>query len=264
MVGHIKDLHNDLIFHCEVCDDYKAREDLMAHMLGHVLNPTNETPPVTTELENEPESPAKDPQKANVNGTPQIEEETPKSTPNENHQPEPITLKKHYCADCDKVFADSGGFKYHINSFHRKIKKYECDICHMFFSCKRVITNHLRGVHMKERIFECNFPECEKKFSTDSALYMHKKIHENVFKCVCQICDRRFRSMSKLKIHMTMHTKIKSYFCPTCERGFAVRNNLTKHMLTHSKSFDFKCTKCSYKANQRRYLAEHIKRAHKT
>lgn len=123
MVGHIKDLHNDLIFHCEVCDDYKAREDLMAHMLGHVLNPTNETPTITTELEKEPKSAPNDPQTANVNGASQMEKTTPKSSTNDNHQPEPI--KKHYCADCDKVFADSGGFKYHINSFHRKISKYK-------------------------------------------------------------------------------------------------------------------------------------------
>lgn len=64
------------------------------------------------------------------------------------------------------------------------IPRYECDICGNHFSCKRVITNHLRGVHMKERIFECNL--CSKRFSTDSALYMHKKIHDNVLKCVCQ------------------------------------------------------------------------------
>lgn len=81
---------------------------------------------------------------------------------------------QHYCTECDKQFVDSGGFKYHINSFHKKIKKYVCDICGNHFSCKRVITNHLRGVHMKERTFECS--QCAKTFSTDSALYMHKKV----------------------------------------------------------------------------------------
>lgn len=314
LIDHVKDAHNDLIFHCEMCDDYVARLELIAHMLNHALNPSNgiktesgaeaatmdDGKAVHDEDEEMPQEspPNKRPAKkvvangksktAKKNG--QRHESSPienvaQKPKNENHNQKlknenhnqntakvtvpteataPVQKTQNYCTDCDKQFADSGGFKYHINSFHKKIKKYECDICGNHFSCKRVITNHLRGVHMKERIFQCTFDQCAKKFATDSALYMHKKIHENVFKCVCHICDRRFRSKSKLKIHMTMHTKEKNYFCQTCERGFAVRNNLTKHMLTHSKVYDFKCDKCSYVANQRRYLTEHIKRSHKT
>lgn len=242
-------------------------------MLNHALNSNNMLKQTNAEdaAENEQKSLEKQlpkdsiPESPKKNGAaPEKKSQLLKKSQTVNNESEraPKNRSQNYCSDCDKTFADSGGFKYHINSFHKKIKKYECDICHTHFSCKRVITNHIRGVHMKERIFECN--QCAKKFSTDSALYMHKKIHENVFKCVCQVCDRRFRSMSKLKIHMTMHTKEKNYFCEICNRGFAVRNNLTKHMLTHSKLFNFKCEKCSYVANQRRYLAEHIKRSHKT
>lgn len=251
-----------------MCDDYVARVELISHMLNHALNSNNmmkdrkpENGEEISEKSPEKQSPV-EPCKndSETNDVPPIKQN--ESKVNGNQKSSTPKNRSNYCAECDKTFADSGGYKYHINSFHKKIKKYECDICGNHFSCKRVITNHLRGVHMKERIFECN--QCAKKFSTDSALYMHKKIHENVFKCVCQVCDRRFRSMSKLKIHMTMHTKEKNYFCEICQRGFAVRNNLTKHMLTHSKLFNFKCDKCSYVANQRRYLAEHIKRSHKT
>lgn len=302
LIDHIKDAHNDLIFHCEMCDDYVARLDLIAHMLNHALNPSNgikteSGPEKATVADNkvddeDEEMPEKSPpnkkgaKKVVANGKSKTtkkngERHEPSATKNDAQKARKENLNQNsvkatapaapppqkpqnYCTDCDKQFADSGGFKYHINSFHKKIKKYECDICKLKFSCKRVITNHLRGVHMKERIFQCTFNQCAKKFATDSALYMHKKIHENVFKCVCHICDRRFRSKSKLKIHMTMHTKEKNYFCEVCQRGFAVRNNLTKHMLTHSKVYDFKCDKCSYVANQRRYLTEHIKRSHKT
>lgn len=265
LIEHIKDAHNDLIFHCEMCDDYVARVDLISHMLNHALNSNNMIKDESAEgaVQRETKSttdnkPAKDDDtnSSSKNVTKEIE------ITNGNHkQSAPKNRGQNHCSECDKTFADSSGFKYHINSFHKKIKKFTCDICGNHFSCKRVITNHIRGVHSTERIFGCN--QCAKKFSTDSALYMHKKIHENVFKCVCQVCDRRFRSMSKLKIHITMHTKEKNYFCEICQRGFAVRNNLTKHMLTHSKLFNFKCEKCSYIANQRRYLAEHIKRSHK-
>lgn len=264
LIEHIKDIHNDLIFHCDTCGEYVARVDLISHMLGHALSRRGiaiketdlkpiEPSTVFAVPKAVPEKPTKSTE-ATSNDT-----KTIKSAVNT------ITSKKetpkHYCAECDKTFADSGGLKYHINSVHNKIKKYECDICGNHFSCKRVIANHLRGVHMKERLFECD--KCSKKFSTDSALYMHKKIHEDVLKCVCKVCERRFRSMSKLKIHMTMHTKEKNYFCGICKRGFAVRNNLTKHLMTHTKTFDFKCNLCDYAANQRRYLAEHMKRIHK-
>lgn len=252
-----------------MCDDYVARVELISHMLNHALNSNNmikgESADETNEnVEEPPEKPLPIDASENSSANNLIitPEEQTESVQELKHKPTSSKSRaQNHCFECNKTFADSGGYKYHINSFHKKIKKYECDICGNHFSCKRVITNHLRGVHMKERIFECN--QCAKKFSTDSALYMHKKIHENVFKCVCQVCDRRFRSMSKLKIHMTMHTKEKNYFCEICQRGFAVRNNLTKHMLTHSKLFNFKCDKCSYVANQRRYLAEHIKRSHK-
>ncbi|XP_055302360.1 zinc finger protein 808-like isoform X2 [Sitodiplosis mosellana] len=271
LVEHVKDSHNDLIFHCEMCDDYVARVDLISHMLNHAIgiNSNSTTKEQAAEAEDKShlqESPEKrTPEDVSKNSPAKtiVKAEKRHEVINGNHKaPVPKSRAQNYCSECDKTFADSGGFKYHINSFHKKIKKYECDICGNHFSCKRVITNHLRGVHMKERIFECN--QCAKKFSTDSALYMHKKIHENVFKCVCEVCDRKFRSMSKLKIHITSHTKEKNYFCEICQRGFAVRNNLTKHMLTHSKLFNFKCDKCSYVANQRRYLAEHTKRSHKT
>lgn len=269
LTDHVKDSHNDLIFHCEMCDEYVARINLISHMLNHALNSNRMIKEQTAEAEDE-KSPndQKSPEKQTLDD---VSSNSPAKTNivKSKKGAEPINGKagqksrtQNYCSECDKTFADSGGYKYHINSFHKKIKKYECDLCNARFSCKRVITNHLRGVHMKERNFRCEI--CSKKFSTDSALYMHKKIHENVFKCVCQVCDRKFRSMSKLKIHITSHTKEKNYFCEICKRGFAVRNNLTKHMLTHSKLFNFKCQQCSYAANQRRYLAEHIKRSHKT
>lgn len=198
-----------------MCDDYVARVDLISHMLNHALNSNSMIKEQNVEKEDKTvcASPEKQKPKETTTIPPaktNAKSEKPNESTNGNDKP-PKSRAQNYCQECDKTFADSGGYKYHINSFHKKIKKYECDICGNHFSCKRVITNHLRGVHMKERIFECN--QCEKKFSTDSALYMHKKIHENIFKCVCQVCDRRFRSMSKLKIHMTMHTKEKNYFC---------------------------------------------------
>lgn len=281
MVGHIKDKHNDLIFHCEMCDDYVARAELISHMLAHAFNSNtskdtkaiiNDVAPAaaTAPAVATTAGATNDAQSAAVKATPNKstkrmnkELTTPNndSSSKENHLPK--SKRSTYCAECDKTFADYGGLRYHIDHFHKKIKNYECDICGTFFSCKRIITNHIRGVHLKnvEKMFQCAL--CLKKFSTDSALYIHKQSHETVYKFTCQVCERKFRSLCKLKIHMTMHTKEKNYFCDECKRGFAVRNNLTKHMLTHSKSFDFKCDKCNYMANQKRYLFQHIKRNHK-
>lgn len=281
MVNHIKDKHNDLIFHCEMCDDYVSRADLISHMLNHALGSastsketmTNDTPApataATAATTTTPETMTTPPTTAAgvSNGPNKVTKRTNKSTAHndssskENHLPK--SKRSTHCADCNKTFADYGGLRYHIDHFHKKIKNYECDICGTFFSCKRIITNHIRGVHLKnvEKMYQCGL--CQKRFSTDSALYIHKQSHETVYKFTCHVCDRKFRSQCKLKIHMTMHTKEKNFFCEQCNRGFAVRNNLTKHMLTHSKSFDFKCDKCSYMANQKRYLFQHKKRNHK-
>lgn len=280
MVSHIKDVHNDLIFHCEMCDDYVARAELISHMLIHAMHSnnsketkaiTNDTPAVdgvaTVTATSSTAGAPHDIDRTDKTTPKKSTKRTNKTTPNndssskENHLPK--TKRSTYCAECDKTFADYGGLRYHIDHFHKKIKNYECDICGTFFSCKRIITNHIRGVHLKnvEKMFQCAL--CLKKFSTDSALYIHKQSHETVYKFTCHVCERKFRSQCKLKIHMTMHTKEINYYCTECNRGFAVRNNLTKHMLTHSKSFDFKCDKCNYMANQKRYLFQHIKRNHK-
>lgn len=284
MLSHIKDVHNDLIFHCEMCDDYVARAELISHMLNHAFDSNtskdtkaNDAPATVAAAASAAPIAVADAVSAGATNDDvgsakkaapkKITKRTNKTAPNndssskENHLPK--SKRSTYCAECDKTFADYGGLRYHIDHFHKKIKNYECDICGTFFSCKRIITNHIRGVHLKnvEKMFQCAL--CLKKFSTDSALYIHKQSHETVYKFTCHVCERKFRSQCKLKIHMTMHTKEINYYCSECNRGFAVRNNLTKHMLTHSKSFDFKCDKCNYMANQKRYLFQHIKRNHK-
>lgn len=259
LIEHLKNFHNDIIFMCEMCNEYVAIANFMAHMLNHALQankvagPTaasqTDSPPKTQPIRRETPPPEAEKQNNDESKENVLENALPKSKLPVN------------CTECDRQFADRTGLRYHINHFHNKVKNYECDLCGRYFSCKRIITNHLLGVHLREKRLVCD--QCPKRFSTDSALYMHRKVHSDILLFTCQICKRKFRSLTKLKVHITTHTKEKNYFCAICNKGFAIRNNLTKHMHTHSKSFDFKCHKCDYAANQRRYLFEHIKRSHK-
>lgn len=276
-------MHNELIFHCEVCDGYVARVDLISHMTHHALFPiiaaasTAEPTDVSPDLPIDPPTNkdaqislpnAPEAQPAEVNGPPtaSLTKEDRATISNgsskENHSPPKTPVTSQKCTLCDKSFADRTGLRYHTKHVHEKIKNYRCDICDRKFSCKRIILNHIRGVHIKEKSFKCSL--CPKTFKIDSALYMHKKSHEDKYLYFCGICDGKFKSRTQLNVHLTMHTKEKNYFCTICNKGFAVRNNLTKHIRTHSNAFDFKCHICNYAANQKRYLQEHMKRAHQT
>lgn len=112
-----------------MCDDYVARVELISHMLNHALNSNsaanNDTAVVA---ESAPDPPEK------VNSPENVDSPENENLPEKKVLPKPKsksastnTDKKgrapNYCRECDKKFADSGGYKYHINSFHKKIKK---------------------------------------------------------------------------------------------------------------------------------------------
>lgn len=113
LVEHIKDAHNDLIFHCEMCDDYVARVELISHMLNHALNSNNIIKESTEAVEiKSPEEPETD--KNASKNSPAKKTATPekqrKESTTANGNPK-TTKSQRYCELCKKTFADSGTYR---------------------------------------------------------------------------------------------------------------------------------------------------------
>lgn len=227
---HLITLHCDLVFCCDLCKNYKPRDDLITHMTEHAL----------TSLQTS----ASEPQ--------DITEKSDK-----------LQLQ---CTKCDKQFSSASGLKYHMNANHALIKQqFPCDQCHHVFPCKRVLENHFRSMHSKDKNFKCN--QCGKQFKTDSTLYSHRKTHSKDTPHKCFDCGKGFKFKHHLEAHAVQHskTKEKTFECSFCHKKFAALNNLTKHRKIHENTTsDFACHICGAKMMQKRYLKDHMKRVHQT
>ncbi|XP_055850019.1 zinc finger protein 845-like isoform X2 [Episyrphus balteatus] len=225
---HLIAVHCDLVFCCDLCKNYKPRDDLITHMTEHALSSLQS------------------------------------ATPTKNHTTKTNNNNKLQCSKCDKQFTSNSGLKYHMNSNHNLAKQFPCDECHRVFPCKRVLLNHFRSVHSKDKPFKCN--DCGKHFKTDSTLYAHRKTHSKEAPHKCFDCGKGFKFKHHLDSHALQHktTKEKTFECSFCHKKFAALNNLTKHRKIHDNTSDFACHICGVKMMQKRYLKDHMKRVHQT
>uniref|UniRef100_A0A336MW37 CSON008658 protein n=1 Tax=Culicoides sonorensis TaxID=179676 RepID=A0A336MW37_CULSO len=256
---HYRQEHFESVFHCEMCDNYLDRNDLMSHMISHAL----ESAVGSTKVDDQSNIPTSDLVQPQTNGS-----SSPIFTP-----PEPIITSvtsnktkqngkenQLYCTVCQKHFNTRSGYAYHINQHHSKIKNYSCSFCDKKFGMKRILDNHIRNIHSSEKTFQCM--KCFKYFKTDAALYNHEIIHKQS-NYVCDLCDKKFHYKHNLEVHRLLHSNDRKYSCNHCSSTFKTRNYLAKHLKGHfSETKSFLCTFCDFKTTQKRYLSEHVKRKH--
>lgn len=251
---HYRAEHFDSVFHCEMCDNFLDRNDLMPHMVQHALeSAVQQSVDVPSSKE---QNSVQDTSSSSV-----AIMQPPTSLPPPAAQ-KPKTGKENqlYCTVCQKHFNTRSGYAYHINQLHSKIKNYSCSFCDKKFGMKRILDNHIRNIHSSEKTFQCM--KCFKYFKTDAALYNHEIIHKQS-NYVCELCNKKFHYKHNLEVHRLLHSNDRKYSCNHCSSTFKTRNYLAKHLKGHfSDTKNFSCSYCDFKTTQKRYLSEHVKRKH--
>lgn len=107
------------------------------------------------------------------------------------------------------------------------------------------LDSHLRRDHPDQARPRPQCPECDKPFSSVSALNVHLLLHTGLkpFPCTWSGCPMSFARQGKLNIHHRTHNGELPYHCewPDCGMKFKACNHLTRHYQTHTGEKTFLC-----------------------
>ncbi|XP_074644864.1 uncharacterized protein LOC141901490 [Tubulanus polymorphus] len=119
------------------------------------------------------------------------------------------------------------------------------------------LSEFMNNVKQSNESNKCD--ECNKVFTSSSALKGHKTLHNRKI-TECPVCHKLFTRNWLLQGHLRIHTGERPFPCTFsgCTKAFADKSNLRSHMLIHTTTYkEFVCNKCNKAFAQKRYLHKH-------
>ncbi|XP_071986349.1 uncharacterized protein [Engystomops pustulosus] len=107
------------------------------------------------------------------------------------------------------------------------------------------------------KMFPC--AECGKRFTKNSNLFLHRRIHTGEKPYTCSECGKQFARKSGLDQHERSHTGEKLFSCSECGKSFMRKSFLSRHKIIHTGEKPFACSKCGKCFTQKHSLVEHLR-----
>ena len=99
--------------------------------------------------------------------------------------------------------------------------------------------------------------QCDKCYSSQSALCCHMNIHTGKYKCT--ECGRCCGSRNDLADHRRRHSGENPFVCALCWKRFTTSYELVMHSRNHTGDKPYKCQLCDKSYNQSKNLRKHTR-----
>ncbi|CAH1784142.1 unnamed protein product [Owenia fusiformis] len=149
------------------------------------------------------------------------------------------------CEICNKVCPTIGAMRKHNKRHKQRMSglKFNCNQCNKNFSSESAVYHHKRGVHGGEKPFKCEI--CDATFSFHHSMKLHRLKHEGKRPFACDICDKTYLTAHHLKCHKQGAHENHQYQCSLCPKSFGYLNSFKMHVAGHSKQErTFICDQC--------------------
>jgi len=134
---------------------------------------------------------------------------------------------------------------------------FKCDVCNKGFTRDSTLKVH-RRLHTSERPYKCLM--CPKRFNTSQDLRTHNRTHSGEKPYKCRVCNERFAQYGTVKRHELTHISAadeKTHICSMCGRGFDRKDALLRHSRIHESESKNKCKTCKQEFATKMDLALH-------
>lgn len=136
-------------------------------------------------------------------------------------------------------------------------KLFSCSYCHKKFSYNSSMRVHEK-VHLGGKPYHCDM--CDAKFSNKFDLYTHEKEHSDQRPHKCDMCQETFKTEENLRFHKMIHSASEPITCKYCNKYFQTKHQLAEHEKIHTGPF--KCKECGISYDKAAKLTTHMKSKH--
>ena len=150
------------------------------------------------------------------------------------------------CPHCNKTFHRPTLLNKHVTLMHTKQERISCGNCDSTFKGKDYLRKHMKYRHSDNDKEKWKCPFCEKCFSQQGPLIVHKRTHDVSQKKTCTICHEKFSNNYTLKVHTINRHDSAVLTCHISGLNFSSKSAKDRHDKIHKPvEPTYRCPKCS-------------------